>query len=231
MQFSPILSLWQGQRDMCRYVLVSLITSQLSALRFTLLFLQVLWCLWIKAVPVDLPFELYSGSKAEEHLAHFLRKPTLSKCSYNAHPNWALRFRAWENFKVIKNTYHWKHLGLYHVFITNSWQPCINICYLLTVTWPTADTVEEKEKPTESCLRVKWRATERNHGESPSGSHLQLTCEYLTWSKKPLCFMKSLLKPASNCPVQSLSCCTISQPQATFANKWQSWFTVNIKTC
>lgn len=86
-----------------------------SLCTLNLLFLQVLWCLWIKAVPFfltteDLPFESYSGSKAEEHLAHFLRKPTLSKCSYNGHLDWALRFGAWEEFKVIKNTYHWKHL-------------------------------------------------------------------------------------------------------------------------
>lgn len=35
-------------------------------------------------------------------------------------------FTAWEEFKVIKNTYPWKHLyfppGLYRVFITASWQ-------------------------------------------------------------------------------------------------------------
>lgn len=168
--------------------LCSFLSSHHSALR---LILQVLWCLWINAVPFltteDLPFESYSGSKAEEHLAHFLRQPTLSKCSYNGHLDWALRFGAWEEFKVIKNTYHWKHLyftppGLYHVFITTPWQPCTNICYLLPVTWTTADTVQER--PTGSCLRAERRATERNHWESPSGSHLQLTCEHVTWSKE-----------------------------------------------
>lgn len=54
----------------------------------------------------DLPLESYSGSKAEEPLAHLLSKPMLSKCSYNRHLDWALRFGAWEEFKVIKNTYH-----------------------------------------------------------------------------------------------------------------------------
>lgn len=154
------------------------------SLRFVLLFLQVPWCLWIKAVPFltteDLPLESYSGSKAAEHLAHFLCKPTPSKCSYNRCLDWALRFGAWKEFKLIKDTYHWKHLyfnppGLYHVFITSSWQPCANICYLLPVTWTTAGMVQER--PTGSRLRAEWRATERNHWESKCNSHMSTSLD------------------------------------------------------